>query len=62
MAHKCEFFDKCPLTKYFGQVGWTLLARRYCIEGHYEECERRRRHLAGERVPEHLFPWDKSTK
>jgi hypothetical protein len=55
---RCEFFEQCPITKYFGQASWTMIAQRYCLEGHQDECARRKLRLKGQQVPVHLLPWE----
>jgi hypothetical protein len=62
MEKKCEFFEHCPIVRYFGQTGWTLTASRYCRGGQKDQCARRKLHLADEPVPKHLMPWDKSSE
>ena len=57
METRCEFAEKCPIVKYFGEQGWKVMLARYCY-GNYPRCSRYRIHQAGQPVPEYVMPWD----
>jgi len=58
MEEICEFFEKCPIARYFKATGWTMFASRYCRDGYSAECARQKLRQANQPVPDHLLPWD----
>lgn len=55
MKRRCEFFEGCPMFKYFCTSAESLYRLAYC-EGVYVICERRALRLAGKEVPVNLLP------
>lgn len=64
MEQHCQFLEKCPMFEYFCRSAKKVYRAAYC-EGDYEKCERRKRRLSGEPVPNSMLPqgtllWDES--
>ena len=55
MDNKCQFIDSCPMFKYFCRAAQIIYSQVYC-EGDYESCERLKRRINGQPVPENLLP------
>ena len=62
MGQQCQFLEKCPMFEYFCRAAKEIYRYAYC-EGNYDNCERRKRRLSGETVPQSMLPqgsylWD----
>jgi hypothetical protein len=55
MGEPCQFYEGCPLFKFFQSSDREVFIKIYC-KGDFTDCERRTRRLAGLEVPERMLP------
>ncbi|MBN1120582.1 MAG: hypothetical protein JXJ17_05855 [Anaerolineae bacterium] len=55
MKEPCQFYEGCPLFKFFETSDREVFIKIYC-KGDFTDCERRARRMAGLDVPERMLP------